>query len=236
VTLSPPVFCLVTDRRRLSRRVGCAPDSDDSLAALVAQARAAAAGGVTLVHLREGDLGAARLAELARAMRGAVAPLGVCLVVNDRVDVALAAGADGVHLKATSIDSRDARVLLGRERLIGRSVHAIAEMCTADHADYVVFGTVFPSPSKPVGWAAAGTHALADVVRAAGERPVLAIGGITVETASRAARCGAAGIAAIGAFLPSEGEPLAGSVQSRVAALRIAFDSPPSLSYDRGNG
>jgi thiamine monophosphate synthase len=95
---------------------------------------------------------------------------------------------------------------------------------------------VFPSNSKPVGWAAAGTAALAEVVRAAGECPVLAIGGITVETAPQAARWGAAGIAAIGAFLPSEGEPLASSVQSRAAALRIAFDSPPPLSYDGGNG
>ena len=103
-------------------------------------------------------------------------------------------------------------------------------MCTAERADYVVFGTVFPSASKPDGWAAAGARALAEVVIAAGQRHVLAIGGITVETAAEAARRGAAGVAAIGAFLPQAGAPLSESVQSRVRALRIAFDSTTPVS------
>jgi thiamine-phosphate pyrophosphorylase len=225
VRLVPPILCLVTDRRQLAARVGCDPDSIDAIDALARQARAAATAGVGLVHLREGDLPASRLVDVARAIREALTSHGARLVVNDRVDIALASKADGVHLKSSSIEVLDARRLLGTARLVGRSVHRVAEMCSAGHADYVVFGTVFHSRSKPEGWRPAGTTALADSVRAAGHQPVLAIGGITVDTAAVAARCGAAGVAAIGAFLPAEGASLDESVQQRVRALRLAFDS-----------
>jgi thiamine-phosphate pyrophosphorylase len=220
----------VTDRRQLAARVGCDPDSTKAIDALVHQARAAATAGVVLVHLRESDLSASRLADAARAIRAALTSLGARLVVNDRVDVALASKADGVHLKSSSIEVLDARRLLGTARLVGRSVHAVAEMRHAEHADYVVFGAVFPSRSKPEGWTPAGPTALAESVRTARHQPVLAIGGITVETAAAAARCGAAGIAAIGAFLPAEGAPLDESVQQRVSALRLAFDSASRVS------
>jgi thiamine-phosphate pyrophosphorylase len=215
----------VTDRRQLAARVGCNPDSMDAIDALVRQVRTAATAGVGLVHLREGDLSASRLVDVARAIREGLASLGARLVVNDRVDVALASNADGVHLKSSSIGVLDARRLLGTARLVGRSVHSVAEVCSAAHADYVVFGTVFPSRSKPEGWTPAGTAALAEIVRSARHQPVLAIGGITVDTAAEAARCGAAGVAAIGAFLPTEGASLDESVQQRVRALRLAFDS-----------
>ncbi len=230
MSLVPPILCLVTDRRQLSARVGCDPDSSEAIDALVRQAHAAATAGVGLVHLREGDLSGSRLVDAARAIRVVLTPIGARLVVNDRIDVALASKADGVHLKASSIEVLDARRLLGTARLVGRSVHAVAEMCSAEHADYVVFGTVFPSRSKPEGWTPAGTTALAESVRAARHQPVLAIGGITVDTAAEAARCGAAGVAAIGAFLPAEGAPLDESVQQRVAALRLAFDSVSRVS------
>jgi len=230
VTLAPPIFCLVTDRRQLARRVGCDPDSGDAFDAVIAQVRAAAGAGVGLVHLRDPDLAPARLVDLARAMRQALAPFDARLVVNDRLDVVLASHADGVHLKATSIADRDARQLLGESRLIGRSLHAAAGIGETEHSDYVVFGTVFPSASKPDGWAAAGPIALAEVVRAAGRRPVLAIGGVTIDTAAEARRRGASGLAAIGAFLPVAGAPLAESVQTRARALRIAFDSTTPLS------
>ena len=230
MTLGRPLFCLVTDRRQLALRVGCDPDSVEAFDAVIEQARAAAGAGVGLVQLRDAALAAGRLVELSRAVRQAVLPLGARLVVNDRLDVALVSGADGVHLKATSVTDRAARHLLGDSRIVGRSVHAAAEMGTADCADYVVFGTVFSSASKPDGWVAAGASALEEVVRAAGRRLVLAIGGITVETAAEAARRGAAGVAAIGAFLPQAGAPLSESVQSRVRALRIAFDSTTPVS------
>jgi thiamine-phosphate pyrophosphorylase len=215
----------VTDRRQLAARVGCDPDSMEAIDALVRQARAAARAGVGLVHVREEDLSASRLIDVARAIREAVNSFGARLVVNDRVDVALASKADGVHLKSSAIEVLDARRLLGTARLVGRSAHAVAEVCRAEHADYVVFGTVFESRSKPEGWRPAGTTALAEAVRAARHQPVLAIGGITVDTAVAAARNGAAGVAAIGAFLPLAGASLEQSVQQRVRALRLAFDS-----------
>jgi len=236
VTLETPVLCLITDRRRLAERVGCDPDSPEAIDALTVQVRAAAGAGVGLVQLREPEVSGGRLVELARTLRQALAPSGARLVINDRIDAVLASGADGVHLKVTSIPPADARRLLGDSALVGQSVHADAPMCTSDRVDYVVFGTVFPTASKPDGWTTVGATALAQAVRASGGRPVLAIGGITVETAGLVARAGAAGLAAIAAFLPGQGAPIAESVHARVRALRIAFDSTTPVSYDGGNG
>lgn len=123
------------------------------------------------------------------------------MVVNDRLDVALAAGAHGVHLRADSFAAPQARGCAPSPFLIGRSVHSVAEAADASAAgglDYLVFGTVFPTPSKP-GLPAAGVAGLA-AVAAATTLPVLAVGGVTERQAGQVMSAGAAGIAAISMF------------------------------------
>lgn len=235
ITLKRPVLCLVTSRRRLAARLGCDAEGADIAGALVDQAEAAAAAGVALVQLREPGCAAGPLVGLARALSAALEPYGARLVVNDRVDVALAAGAGGVHLKASSVTVAEARRLVGGVGLVGRSVHGPSEVQAAAGADYLLFGTVFPTPSKPGARDLAGTAGLTAAVQAAGATPVLAIGGVTAESARHLAATGAAGLAAIGAFLPERGRDLRQSVQRAARRLQMAFDSTVALSYHDRN-
>jgi thiamine-phosphate pyrophosphorylase len=126
----------------------------------------------------------------------------VPLLVNDRVDVALAAGADGVHLPGDSFRVAEARALLGERALIGVSTHAPEEVAAAaaEGADFAVFGPVFETPSKAAYGAPQGLERLGAAVRAA-SLPVLAIGGMTPERATAARRIGAAGAAVVSAIL-----------------------------------
>jgi len=119
--------------------------------------------------------------------------------VNDRIDVALACGADGVHLRADSVSVAAARTLA--PFLVGRSVHTVAEAIAASGADYLIAGTVFPSVSKPSA-AVLGVQGLKAIVDAT-TVPVLAIGGMTAERVPDVLRTGAAGIAAVGLFIDS---------------------------------
>jgi thiamine-phosphate pyrophosphorylase len=234
VTFTRPVLCLVTDRHRLGTRLGLRPDADAALDALVAQVTAAAEAGVHLVQIREPDLPARDLVALARAIRTGVGPGRVPVLVNDRMDVALASGADGVHLKSTSIPADEAASLAPPGFLIGRSVHSVEEILRGDAAGahYLIFGTVFASRSKPAGGRTAGLAGLAEAVNAASPLPVLGIGGVGRDQAAGIAATGAAGLAAIDAFLPAEGTGIADTVKEQVRCLRIAFDSPYTLSYD----
>ena len=122
----------------------------------------------------------------------------VPVLVNSRIDIALAAGAAGVHLPAHDVGCQDARRLLGPGRTIGRSVHSAEEAARALGADLLVAGPVFPTPSHP-GAALLGMEGLA-AVAAASPVPVLAIGGVDAERAQACLRAGAAGYAAIRAF------------------------------------
>jgi thiamine-phosphate pyrophosphorylase len=178
---------LVTDRRLV-------PD-------LVSAVRAALLGlppGVAAVQLREKDLPAVHLLDLATRLlpicRAASAPL----LINDRVDVVRAAGADGVHLPSHGLPVAQARALLGPDRLVGASCHTPGEIAAAhrDGADFALFGPVWNSPGKT----AQGVAALQEAVRAS-PLPVLAIGGVTADTASQATLAGAAGVACIRAVL-----------------------------------
>jgi thiamine-phosphate diphosphorylase len=128
------------------------------------------------------------------------------VLVNDRLDVALAAGAHGVHLRSDSMPASRARSLAPIGFLIGRSVHTRAEavaVCGAGGLDYLLFGPVFATASKP-GQAPAGVDALADVA-AAVSVPVLAVGGMTADTSTRLAGTASAGFAAIGWFADEKG-------------------------------
>lgn len=190
--------------------------TDRTRADVVAQARRAVDAGIALIQIRERDLEAAPLAALVSAVMACARGSATRVVVNDRLDVALACGADGVHLRGDSIPVADARRLAPAPFLIGRSVHSAAEAAAAAGADYLIAGTVFPTASKP-GVAVLGSDGLRTIVRASAA-PVLAIGGVTLERFAEIAATGAAGIAAIGLFHDA-------SLHEIAAAARAAFDT-----------
>jgi thiamine-phosphate pyrophosphorylase len=166
---------------------------------------AALRGGVEAVQLREKDLSTRALSELATSVQALCARHGRPLLINDRIDVALAVGADGVHLPVNSFAAADARRLLGAGRTIGVSAHSLAQALAAERggADFVVFGPVFETPSKQAYGDPVGTAPLTEVV----ERlriPVLAIGGLTPERVEAVRQCGAAGVAAISGILAAD--------------------------------
>src|SRR5262249_5819837 len=141
-SLRPAVtLCLVTDRSRLASLTG----SDD----LLELARRAIDAGVDLIQIRERALEAAALTTLASAVLELASGSATRVVINDRLDVAIACGADGVHLRGDSMPIAGARRLAARPFLIGRSVHSVDDARAASGADYVIAGTVFPSASKP---------------------------------------------------------------------------------------
>jgi thiamine-phosphate diphosphorylase len=230
MTLEPPALCLVTDRRRLARHLDLDPDSTAAIDALLAQVRGAAAGGLTLVQVRERDLPARALTALVREILASVRDSRARVVVNDRLDVALAGGAHGVHLKATSVATADARRLGPAGWIVGRSVHAVAELRSEAPPDYLVFGAVFDTRSKPRGWPTGGLDGLRAVVEAAGRVPVLGIGGIGRVEAAAVARTGAAGLAGIDIWLPADAARVADTVQDVVQDVRKRFDSPGGVT------
>ncbi len=207
-----PVLCMVTDRRRAG-----------TAEALVARVAAAAAAGAQLVQVREPDLEARALLELVRAIVTAVHGSRTRVLVNDRLDVALAAGAHGVHLRGTSVPAARLRALAPPGFLVGRSVHAADEAARAradGGLDYLIFGTVFESGSKPEA-PAAGVTRLGDAVAAAAGLPVLGIGGVTVARSGMLAGAGCAGLAAIGLFADG---PVSALPQV-LAAVRSAWEN-----------
>lgn len=194
---------------------------------LVDRIGAAARAGVHLVQIRQPEIeGRALMGLVADAVR-AVRGTQTRVVVNDRVDVALAAGAHGVHLRGDSMSAARVRAIVPPGFLIGRSVHSPEEARTVagDGAlDYVIFGTVFATGSKP-GAAAAGRHALAAAC-AAVPLPVLAVGGITPERLGAVAAAGAAGFAAIGVFAGCAIDALHGEVVRAAQAFDTSARVP----------
>jgi thiamine-phosphate pyrophosphorylase len=157
------------------------------------------------------------------------AQTGAKVVVNDRVDVAVATGAHGVHLREASIASATVR-RVWPSLTVGRSVHSRDAIADASAVDYWIAGTVFPTESK-LSVTAIGVDGLEQLVRAAASRPVLAIGGVTAARLPAIVRSGAAGVAAIGAFLPDRSaSDLASSVEKTVKTLRFAFDTVSTVS------
>lgn len=160
--------------------------------------------GLRAVQLREKDLGVVELLDLSRVLRVATDRHSARLIVNDRADVALAAGADGVQRTHASLPIAALRHACGRQMLLGASVHGAEEAVAAEAegADFVVFGPVYDTPSKRAYGPPQGLAALA---RAAGSlrAPVIAVGGITPERVSEVLAHGAQGVAVIGAILRS---------------------------------
>jgi thiamine-phosphate diphosphorylase len=224
----PRILCLITDRARLRAAVGASAGDWRDL--VVEQIEGAIAGGVDLVQIRERDIEGAVLVELTRRIVRLARGTATKVVVNDRLDVALAAGADGVHLRERGLPASRARSL-APQALIGRSVHSVVSALASPEADYVLAGSVFETASKPGQPAALGLTGLREVVRAVGGGRVIAVGGVTVDNLTEVAASGVFGIAAIGAFVPAKQVPdLAAAVQMLTKSLRIAFDRCEGVS------
>jgi len=180
---------LITDRTRTADRP------------LVAALQAAAQAGVRAVQVREKDLTPRQVYALAEEVQAALAPLGTRVLLNDRADIAGAAGLAGVHLTTTGLTAGAARRGLP-DGLIGVSTHTLAEARFAAEfgADFLTFGPVFFTPSKAAYGEPRGLAALRDVC-AAVPIPVFALGGITPERVPACREAGAHGVAAIGALL-----------------------------------
>lgn len=204
-------ICYVTDRKMTGRR----PLLDVIEAAIV--------GGLDLLQVREQDLPAGELLDLVRSAQDLVKRLrSRCrIVVNDRLDVALAARATGVHLPAEGLPIKAVRARARGRFQIGRSVHSAAEAreAAAAGADYLFFGPIFETPSKIAYGSPQGIPALRKLVRSA-RRPVWAIGGINRETIAEVRDIPVAGIAAISAIGAADDPAEA------VRSLRILLEGP----------
>ena len=226
-----PIVCYVTERKSLDTS-GAAPN-------VLVKIRAAIAAGVDWVQIREKDLPARELLELTRAAIRIAAedagarvarevatdavPLGVRILVNDRLDAALAAGAAGVHLGSDSIPAREVARWLREGNApphfsLGVSCHSLEEVRAAQDAGatYAFFGPVFDSPAKRSFGSPQGIARLEEVCNSV-KIPVLAIGGVNEENAERCLRAGAAGIAAIRLF--QQKDPVEGDLREKISRL-----------------
>lgn len=171
-------------------------------------ARAAVAGGVRLVQLREKHAATREFVELGRALLALLAPLGVPLIINDRLDVALAIGAQGAHLGQDDMPVAEARAMLGPQAILGLSLETMdqlreAEALPAGLVDYYGLSPIFRTPTKTdagPGWGLAGLARARAEVDAGSGRAIVAIGGIGRENAASVLRCGAHGLAVVSAI------------------------------------
>lgn len=210
------LLCYITDR---SQFPGGPADQERRLLEKVAECGAAA---VDFIQLREKDLSARHLEELARKTAAAL-PAGskTQLLINSRTDVALASGAHGVHLPANDLLASDVRGIMvragGTAPVIGVSTHSLVEVAQAEAhgADFAVFGPVFEKDGQPVP---RGFEQLRQACHRphidGAPMPVLALGGITLENARECFVAGAAGIAAIRLFQQNAVEPVVGRLRS----------------------
>lgn len=182
------------------------------------------AGSATLVQLRDKHGSTRTMMEEARALTAVLAPLDIPLLINDRVDVALAAEADGVHIGQDDMSAADARLLLGRTAIIGLSIKTVqqAKEAPLDLLDYVAIGGVYGTTSKDDAVASTGIEGLRDVVRTIRVRApkfsICAIAGINESNAADVIAAGADGVAVISAL------SLAPDPAKAAQGLRAAID------------
>ena len=182
--------CLVTDRSLARGR------------SLVDVVGAALRGGATMVQLREKEAGTREFVEEARALKPLLEQWGAPLIVNDRIDVALAIGADGVHLGQTDMPLEVARALLGPDKTIGLSITNERQMLAPDagRADYLGLGPIYAQTTKRDASMPLGPEGFSHL-RAMTSRPVVAIGGLTLDNAAPVIAVGADGLAVVSAIM-----------------------------------
>lgn len=185
---------------------------------MVATARAAVAGGATVVQLRDKQASTASMIEIGRTLKIALAGSGVRLIVNDDIETAVAIGADGLHIGQEDMDARIARRLVGPDMILGLSVETPALAAAIDPAivDYAGIGPVFATATKPDHKQPIGFAGLSRIV-ALCPVPSVAIGGLKAEHAADALVAGADGIAVVSAIC---GKP---DPQAATAAIALAI-------------
>ncbi|MFL5591598.1 MAG: thiamine phosphate synthase [Ktedonobacteraceae bacterium] len=186
---------------------------------MLSVAAAALDGGATVIQLRDKSASTRLLIEEGLALRALTRERGALLIVNDRVDVALAVEADGAHVGQEDMPARLARRLLGPKRILGVSAANIeeADEAVAGGADYLGVGPIFPSPGKADAGPATGVHLLTELAKRY-TIPLIAIGGITAENAAQVIRAGAAGVAVITAVVYAE------DITAASGLLRLAVE------------
>lgn len=196
--LSKPILYLITRGASTETTTPASPEFRH----ILEQVSAAVSAGLELIQLREKRLTARVLFELSEQSAALTRGSETRLLVNDRADVAAAAGADGVHLTTQSIDAATIRRTFGKDFLIGVSTHSLAEAEVAKEvgADFVVFGPVFATPSKENYGLPTGLRKLEGVAKELAPFPVLALGGVDVTNTRECLRAGASGIAGIRLF------------------------------------
>jgi len=196
-------LCLVTDRGLALGR---------PLVDVVAQA---VSGGVTMVQLREKDCTTREFLEEARALKALLTPLGVPLVINDRIDIALAVNADGLHVGQTDMPVEMARAMLGPDKILGLSITNAEQMSHADASktDYLGVGPLYLQSTKTNASTPLGVEGFAKL-RAMTERPVMAIGGLKADNCAPVLAAGADGLAVVSGIVSAD--------DPRAAAARFA--------------
>lgn len=220
------ILHLVTDRRRLAGPVPL----EEARRCVLQQVRHAVDAGIDGIIVRERDLEARDLADLTIAIVQLTRGTKTRVVVNDRLDVALTSGADGVHLRSDSIAPAVIRRMTPGGFLVGRSVHGVEEAAAVTGVDYLIAGTIWTSASKQEGRHLLGLDGFSAIVKAA-RVPVLAIGGVTIDRVGEVAAAGGAGIAAIGLFMDdADHQCRAVQLDAVTSAARSRFDSSGSRS------
>jgi thiamine-phosphate pyrophosphorylase len=198
LNLPQPILYLITEG---ATTPGTTPASEE-FTRILALVSAAVAARISLIQIREKNLNARLLYQL--TLRAATLTRGSAtrLLVNDRADIARAAGADGVHLTTQSLDAKVLRRAFGPDFLIGVSTHSLAQARAAREsgADFATFGPIFETPAKRIYGPPVGLLKLGEAARALAPFPLLALGGLTREHAGQALRAGVHGIAAIRLF------------------------------------
>jgi len=161
-------------------------------------AEALAGSGVELIQYRSKTASSRQFFEISRQLSSVLGPRGIRLIVNDRPDIALLAGAGGVHVGQDDLSVEDARAICGPNRWVGVSTHTLEQMAAADRtsADYIAIGPIFPTATKKNPDPVVGTELLRKA-RQLTKKPLVAIGGITLERAAEVYRAGADSLAVI---------------------------------------
>lgn len=219
-SLQPPLLYLITDRKRLAP----AESLTGQLGILRDFLRSAIHAGVGLIQIREKDLDAGVVLQFAKAVVADARGSGTSVLVNERFDIAIAAGADGVHLTSSSIPPEKVREIAGPRFLIGASTHSASEVEAVERcADFAVLGPVYPTTSKSEYSALLGLDRFREIARRSAI-PLLALGGVGESVINETLAAGAAGVAGISLF--TSGGDLTALVRRVCSAAMSSAKSP----------